>query len=105
MPLLLALLEDVAKSPNLTTGALLERWRDHEAWPHLQKLATTDMVATEDVALAELQDCLDRLEEERIRRRHEELFEISRAGPLSPEQRDELNSLHARMARRPVTGT
>jgi DNA primase len=105
MELLLALLEDVAGSPNLTTGGLLERWRDHEAWPHLQKLAATEMMATEEVALAELQDCLERLEEERIRRRHEELFEISREGPLSPEQRAELNSLHARMARRPVADT
>jgi DNA primase len=102
--LLVALLEDVARSPNLTTGGLLERWRENEAGPHLQKLATTEMVATEDVALAELQDCLDRLEEEWVRLRHEELFEISRAGPLSPAQRAELRALDARMARRPATG-
>lgn len=104
MDLLVALLEDVAQRPNLTTGGLLERWREHEAWPHLQKLATTDLVATEDVALAELQDCLDRLEEEWVRFRHEALFEMSRAGPLSPEQRAELRSLDARMARRRATG-
>jgi DNA primase len=102
--LLVALLEDVARSPNLTTGGLLERWRENDAWPHLQKLATTEMIATEDVALAELQDCLDRLEEEWVRLRHEELFEISRTGPLSPEQRAELRALDARMARRPATG-
>jgi DNA primase len=100
--LLLALLEDVAGSPNITTGGLLERWRDHEAWPHLQKLATAEMIATEDVALAELQDCLDRLEEAWVRHRHEEL--IARSGPLSPEQRAELKSLDARLARRPATG-
>ncbi|MFU8821665.1 MAG: DNA primase [Gammaproteobacteria bacterium] len=102
--LLVALLEDVAHSPNLTTGGLLERWREHEAGPHLQKLATSELVATEDVALAELQDCLDRLEEDWVRLRHEALFEISRAGPLSPEQRAELRSLDARMARRRATG-
>jgi DNA primase len=100
--LLLALLEDVSQSPHLTTGGLLERWRDHEAWPHLQKLATTEMIATEEVAQAELQDCLERLEEEWVRHRHEEL--ISRTGPLSLEQRAELQSLHARLARRPSTG-
>jgi DNA primase len=102
--LLAALLEDVAQSPNLTTGGLLERWREHEAWPHLQKLATAELVATEDVALAELQDCLDRLEEEQVRLRHEELFEISRTTRLSPEQRAELKALDARLARRPVAG-
>jgi DNA primase len=104
MDLLAALLEDVARSPNLTTGGLMERWREHEAWPHLQKLAAAELVATEEFALAELQDCLDRLEEERVRLRHEELFEISRAGPLSPEQRAELKSLDASLARRPGRG-
>jgi DNA primase len=101
MDLLQALLEDVA--PRMTTGSLLERWREHDAFPHLQKLATAEMVATEEVAAAELQDCLDRLEEERIRLRHEELFEISRAQPLNPEQRAELKTLDARLARRSGT--
>ena len=101
MDLLQALLADVA--PRMTTGALLERWREHDAFPHLQKLATADLLATEDVAAAELQDCLDRLEEERIRLRHEELFEISRAQPLNPEQRAELKTLDARLARRSGT--
>ncbi|NHA14044.1 DNA primase [Thioalkalivibrio sp. XN279] len=101
MDLLQALLADVG--PRMTTGGLLERWREHDAFPHLQKLATAEMVATEDVAAAELQDCLDRLEEERIRLRHEELFEISRAQPLNPEQRAELKTLDARLARRSGT--
>ena len=104
MDLLAALLEDVARSPNLTTGGLLERWREHDAWPHLQKLATAELVTTEDVALAELQDCLDRLEEEQVRLRHEELFEISRTARLTPEQRAELKTLDARLARRPASG-
>jgi len=101
MDLLQALLEDVG--PRMTTGSLLERWREHDAFPHLQKLATTEMLATEEVAAEELQDCLDRLEEERIRLRHEELFEISRAQPLNPEQRAELKTLDARLARRSGT--
>ena len=101
MDLLHALLEDVGA--RMTTGSLLERWREHDAFPHLQKLATTEMLATEEVAAAELQDCLDRLEEERIRLRHEELFEISRAQPLNPEQRAELKTLDARLARRSGT--
>ncbi len=104
VPLLAALLEDVAQCPNLTTGGLLERWREHEAWPHLQKLATAELVATEEVARAELQDCLDRLEEEQVRIRHEALFEISRTARLTPEQRAELRTLDARMAKRPAAG-
>jgi DNA primase len=101
MDLLQALLADVG--PRMTTGGLLERWREHDAFPHLQKLATAEMLATEDVAAAELQDCLERLEEERIRLRHEELFEISRAQPLDPEQRAELKTLDARLGRRSGT--
>jgi DNA primase len=99
--LLLELLAEL--KPGMSTGGFLERWREHEAWPHLRKLATAEMLTSEEGALAELQDCLDRLEEERVRHRHKELFEISRAGPLSPEQRAELKALDARMARRPAT--
>lgn len=101
--LLAALLEGLASSPGMTTGGLLERWREHEAFPHLKKLATAEMLTTEEGALKELQDCLDRLEQERVRLRHEALFEISRLRPLSAEQRAELKALDARLAGRPAT--
>lgn len=99
MSLLLELLGQLDE--RMTTGSLLERWRDHEAGPHLQKLATAELITPEELAATELQDCLERLEEERVRLRHAELFEYSREGPLSPEQRAELKTLDARMARRP----
>ena len=98
--LLLGLLADVREHPKSTTGALLERWRDNPAGPHLRKLALAEMLTAEEGARAELQDCLDRLAEERVRLRHEELFELSRAGPLTPVQREELKALDARLARR-----
>ena len=101
MDLLLELLGHLDE--RMTTGSLLERWRGHEAGPHLQKLATAELITPEELAATELQDCLDRLEEERVRLRHAELFEYSREGPLSPEQRAELRQLDARMARRPPT--
>jgi DNA primase len=98
--LLLALLEDLREHPNTTTGGLLERWRDHESGPHLQKLALAEMLTGEEGALPELQDCLDRLARERVQLRHQELFELSRTHPLTPEQRAELKELDARLARR-----
>jgi DNA primase len=98
LPLLLALLADLG--PGMTTGGLLERWRDHPDSPHLQKLATAEMLATEDGALAELQGCLDRLEEERVRLRHEELFALAQSGTLDAEQRAEYRELNARLAGR-----
>jgi DNA primase len=101
MDLLLALLGDVR--PGMSAGVLLERWREHEAWPHLQKLAAAEMLATEEVAGAELQDCLQRLDEEQVRLRHEQLFEISRSRRLDPAERDELKALDARLARRSGT--
>jgi DNA primase len=97
--LLLDLLADAQEHPKSTTGALLERWRDHPAAAHLKKLALSEMLTTEEGARAELQDCLDRLAQERVRLRHEQLFELSRAGPLTPQQRDELRELDARLAR------
>jgi DNA primase len=101
MDLLLALLADVR--PGMKAGALLERWREHEAWPHLQKLAAAEMLATEEVAAAELGDCLARLAEEQVRLRHEELFEISRSRRLDADERAELKALDARLARRSGT--
>jgi DNA primase len=98
LPLLLALLADLG--PGMTTGGLLERWREHPDGQHLQKLATTEMLTTEEGALAELQGCLDRLEEERVRLRHEELFELARTGTLDAEQRAEYRQLNDRLAGR-----
>ncbi len=98
--LLLGLLADAREHPKSTTGALLERWRDHPAGAHLKKLALAEMLTGEEGARAELQDCLDRLAQERVRLRHEQLFELSRAGPLTPQQREELKELDARLARR-----
>jgi DNA primase len=99
--LLLELLADTR--PGMSAGGLLERWREHEAWPHLQKLAAAEMLATEEVAAAELRDCLERLEEERVRLRHEALFEISRSRRLDAAEREELKTLDARLARRKET--
>jgi DNA primase len=100
LPLLLALLADLG--PGMNTGGLLERWREHPDGQHLQKLATAEMLTTEEGALAELQGCLDRLEEERVRLRHEELFELARTGTLDAEQRAEYRQLNDRLAGRAV---
>ena len=100
LPLLLALLADLG--PGMNTGGLLERWREHPDGQHLQKLATAEMLTTEEGALAELQGCLDRLEEERVRLRHEELFELARTGALDAEQRAEYRQLNDRLGGRPA---
>ncbi|HIN82213.1 MAG TPA: DNA primase [Chromatiales bacterium] len=57
--LLLQLIEVTRNSPTLTTGGLLERWRDSEQVKHLSVLAQHDLVVSEDVLEDELAGALD----------------------------------------------
>lgn len=95
--LLVELLEDLAAHPHLTTGGLLERWRDREAGEHLRKLAATEMLAEQDGALPELQDCLDRLAAEAIPLRQEAILAAGRR--LTEAEKSELRHLNAELAR------
>jgi DNA primase len=95
--LLVELLEDLAARPHLTTGGLLERWRDRESGEHLRKLAAAEMLADQDGALAELQDCLDRLAAEAIPLRQEAI--LATGLRLTEAEKSELRHLNAELAR------
>ena len=50
-PLLVELLELLQATPGLQAGALLERFREHPAWPHLAKLAAEPPLMAEEEGL------------------------------------------------------
>lgn len=58
---LLEVLETLAENPHLTTAALLERWRDKPAGPHLQKLALQPLTLSADRLRHELAAIMDGL--------------------------------------------
>lgn len=68
--LLADLLETLQQNPNLTTAALLERWRDHQNAVHLQKLAIQPLTLSADALLHELIGVMEslgkQLKEQRI---------------------------------------
>ena len=81
------------KSPNMTTAQLLERWHDHPARSHLQKLATWQLPGEQERLTQEFRDAVTGLElqwtEARITR-------MPRIVELGPEDREKLLALQRR---------
>ncbi len=93
LALLSALLEDAQSHPNITTGGLLERWREKTDYPHLARLATTESLTGEEVAARVLEDTLARLAAEAPAQRADELLAQARARVLTPAEKKELREL------------
>ncbi len=93
VPLLLELLETARQQPHLTTGAILERWRDTEQGRHLHKLVINSLPIPEEGILRELQGALERLTQQWRELQMEKLLHESRHRKLSEEEKSELNQL------------
>ena len=94
-PLLLELIELLAEKPNLTTGALIERFRGHDTGRHLGSLAAAGLDL--EVGLEqELRDCLERvIEQDREQREEQRSKAIAGKdwGQLSEEDKHEYAQL------------
>ena len=93
MELLCELLEITRARPQLTTGALLEHWRDTEHGRHLHKLATTRPQAPEAGMAKELQDTLVRLTQQHRERELERLLDEAQLRSLTAEEKTKLEQL------------
>jgi DNA primase len=98
VPLLLELIETLADSPNLTTGALLERFRDHESGRHLAKLAADDMTTLGEGLEREFKDSLEKLQRLAEDQRFAELARKGRQGQLSDAEKREFARLSGGVA-------
>ncbi len=98
LPLLAALLEDARAHPNISTGGLLERWREKTDYPHLAKLAAAESLTGEEVAPRVLQDTLNRLAAEAPEQRADELLSQARVRELTAGEKAELRELLGRKA-------
>jgi len=87
MPLLVELLEILRQRPHLSTGGILEHWRDRPEQQHLAKLATLPLDLPEEGFAEEFCGAVQRLKEQRTRQRTEQLlFKNQQAGLTEPEK-------------------
>ena len=93
VPLLLELIETLEDSPNLTTGALLERFRDHESGRHLAKLASEQITTLDEGLEREFTDSLTKLRQLAEDQRFAELARKERQGQLSDVEKREFSRL------------
>jgi len=106
VPLLVELLELLSTQPDLTTGAVLEHFRDREAGVHLAKLAARELPTLGMDLEQEFRDTLGRLERLREEQRFVELTRKLRERSLSEAETQEYRRLLARGEhQRPQTAT
>jgi DNA primase len=94
VPLLTELLAQLREDPPASMAALLERWRERPEHGPLSKLAAGEcLVADAEAAAAEIRSAIERLVAEDTVARLEALQIRAGEGPLSPEEKQELQSL------------
>ena len=95
-PLLAELLRASAESPRPSTAALVERYRDHEAGPHLARLAGESLLIEDEGAReAEFAGTMHRLREFARRARLEQLRGRAQSGALDAAGKEEYRRLLA----------
>ena len=90
----------IEQNESITTGMLIEHWREKPEEKHLKSLALKDLIITKQQMPSELADILCRLEKEIIVDQWDNLIEKSKIQPLSQEEKTSLKSLQLEMANR-----
>jgi DNA primase len=95
IPLLVELLEILWQHPHLSTGGILEHWRDRPEQHHLAKLATLPLELPEDGFAEEFYGAVQRLKEQRTRQRTEQLLFKDQQTGLTESEKTKLKQLLA----------
>jgi DNA primase len=103
--LLAQLLDLAASHPNLTTAALIERWRESEHFVHLNKLVHYDLSGAEHGLEQELSGALERLNRQAREQETELLYSRSRPSEMTAEEKERLKALLQRPAEDDSTDT
>ena len=100
LPLLIEVLETLQQHPNLSSSALLERWRGTENGPHLAKLALWQPEVDEEASLeSEFSGAIKALDKLRLEHRYDMLMAKSDHGSLSLEEKTEIRQLSEQLFR------
>ncbi|MFU2315866.1 DNA primase [Rahnella sp. PCH160] len=86
--------------PGLTTGQLLELYRDNKFYQQLETLATWNHMIVEEMVEEEFRATLASLYDSILEQRLETLIAKARTHGLSPEERTEVSSLNQVLARK-----
>ena len=98
LDLLLEVLEILQNHTTLSTGGLIERFRDTEKGIHLQKLAAWQPEVDDEAILAEeFLTALHKLEQICLQQRCDALLAQSNLGPLSPDEENEYRELFRKL--------
>ncbi len=87
--LLLELIELLREHPNLSTGAVVERFREHEEGRHLAKLATEFSPPLTEGLRQDFSACIEKLAHYPVERRRQELRAKVRSGDADAAERAE----------------
>jgi len=90
--LLIGVMETLEQNPNLTTAALLERWRGQEAEPLLHKILQWHSPIPEEGYQAELLETLKKLQEAQQKQRLDQLLQ-KQLQQLTSSEKKELQNL------------
>lgn len=96
--LLKELADFLVTRPEITTGAIVEHFRDHSAGPHLAKLARQEWYLTPEGIEREFVDALQRLAERHFEQRYDSLAAKCRVSALNDQEKCEYRSLLQRRA-------
>jgi DNA primase len=93
--ILAQLLDFIADCPEISSGALIERWRGSEAAVHLQKLADPSLLPaiSEDGQVAEFLGALETLNKEAREAEGERLYRRTSPSQLDEEEKQRLRGL------------
>jgi DNA primase len=105
IPVLRELLELLRSEPNLTTGVLLERWRDREEGKYLNQLAARMLPLQEEGQLREFHHTLKSIERQALMTEWDDLVTKAAAEGLDPEEKQRLVQLSEEKARRDNSGS
>lgn len=100
MPLFVELVQTCLAQPGLTTGQLLELYRDNKFSQQLETLATWNHMIVEDMVEQTFLDTLASLYDSVLEQRLETLIAQARTHGLSPEEREEVRSLNQVLAKK-----
>jgi DNA primase len=96
--LLIELLEITRATPDLTSGALIERFRDRPEGPHLAELLASPVLVSEAAAPQEFADSLRRILALDREERFSELVSKAETGGLTAEEKEEFRQLQRDVA-------
>jgi DNA primase len=100
LPLFIELVETCLAQPGLTTGQLIELYRDNKYAQQLETLATWNHMVVEDMVHQTFVDTLGSLYDSMLEQRQEELIALDRTQGLNADQRRELWALNQALAKK-----